>query len=256
MKNKFNQLEEIINRKGIRILSVDVFDTLLLRTTQPELSRFYDFCRMHAQSLPERCSASIDDLFVARLSAGKKLYHKAKSSCGGYEVTYTEILQLISQNIKIPREEFDGFVQKCLASELALELARLSPRKELWNFLRDKKKQGYEIVFCSDMYLDGGSIGYLLEEGMNESLLGLVYSSSDWQKTKRNGTLFKVLMETKNVHPNEILHIGDDLKSDFLEPQALGVQAFYWPRSWAWRSVSQLRKIKYSRKLKSKNKLR
>jgi len=50
--------------------------------------------------------------------------------------------------------------------------------------------------------------------------------SSEYALTKRTGKLFKkVLEELEFVSPNEVLHIGDNLRSDWFRPKLIGMKS-------------------------------
>ena len=57
-----------------------------------------------------------------------------------------------------------------------------------------------------------------------------MYVSSEYALTKRTGKLFKKVLELESVSPNEVLHIGDNLMSDFLRPRQCGIKSFYTGR--------------------------
>ena len=52
-----------------------------------------------------------------------------------------------------------------------------------------------------------------------------VYVSSEYALTKRTGKLFKKVLEIESVSPNEVLHLGDNLRSDWFRPKLIGMKA-------------------------------
>ena len=53
-----------------------------------------------------------------------------------------------------------------------------------------------------------------------------IYVSCEHAKTKRTGNLFKkVLEDLEFVSPDEVLHIGDNLRSDWFRPKLIGMKA-------------------------------
>ena len=52
-----------------------------------------------------------------------------------------------------------------------------------------------------------------------------VYVSSEYALTKRTGKLFKKVLELESVSPNEVLHIGDNLRSDVIRPRLIGMKS-------------------------------
>lgn len=52
-----------------------------------------------------------------------------------------------------------------------------------------------------------------------------VYVSSEYALTKRIGKLFKIVLELESVSPNEVLHLGDNLRSDWFRPKLIGMKS-------------------------------
>lgn len=51
------------------------------------------------------------------------------------------------------------------------------------------------------------------------------YVSSEYALTKRTGNLFKKVLEIEGVKANEVLHIGDNLRSDWFRPKLMGMKS-------------------------------
>ena len=81
------------------------------------------------------------------------------------------------------------------------------------------------------MYLDRATIESILQN-CGYDLTGVnVYVSSEYGKTKRSETLFKEVMKTEWVEGRDVLHIGDNLISDFLRPRQCGIKSFLYRRA-------------------------
>ena len=52
-----------------------------------------------------------------------------------------------------------------------------------------------------------------------------MYVSSEYALTKRSGNLFKKVLELEPVSPNEVLHLGDNLRSDWFRPKLIGMKS-------------------------------
>ncbi|MFD2207935.1 hypothetical protein [Kiloniella antarctica] len=252
MRKRIKLLEGAIEKAQAKVISIDVFDTLLLRTVRPELLRFKDFSHCQAQLSFFNEGVKPEDLYIARLKAGKYLYDKARRGMGEFEVTYKAIFEMIFSMEDCLKKIDRGVLQSCLKLELEQEKKQLSPCLYLSEFLKRQQSRGREIVYCSDMYLDAKSIGFLLKEILGDDLYGQVIVSSDWQKTKRHGSLFKEMLIELGIVPGQLFHIGDNLRSDVFVPQSLGINTMYWPRSYAWRISSTIWKKSYDCYLKSK----
>lgn len=58
-----------------------------------------------------------------------------------------------------------------------------------------------------------------------------IYVSSEYGKTKRSGNLFRTVLEHEEVEASKILHIGDNLISDYLMPKKCGMKSFLYRRA-------------------------
>src|SRR5262249_2632185 len=73
--------------------------------------------------------------------------------------------------------------------------------------------RGLKIVFVSDMYLPTSAVASMLRAtgyGIHDG----VYVSGDIGATKASGRLFEHVRDDLDVPGSEILHIGDDYRSD------------------------------------------
>ncbi len=245
MHKKIRQLEAIIEKENLKVISVDVFDTLLLRSSRPELQRFKDFSKAQHTAFPIERIEGYLGLYKARLTSGKVQFDKACKLKGLYEVTYTNWLKGMSGSEFCCSNLEGEMIQKYLDIELEIEKNMLVPQRELWAFLRRQSSLGLKVVLCSDMYLDANSIRILIRKIMEDDLSYCLYVSSEWQKTKRDGTLFLAMLEDLNLAPQELLHVGDNFISDVQVPKTLDIHTLYFPRSAVWKALHLLRKKAY-----------
>ena len=52
----------------------------------------------------------------------------------------------------------------------------------------------------------------------------------EYGKTKRSGNLFRTVLEHEEVEAGKVLHIGDNLISDYLMPKKCGMKSFLYRR--------------------------
>lgn len=180
------------------VISFDVFDTLLLRLVEPGFPFFYALEKKY----------SLAGFAKERVNAE----NRARNLKGGKEITLKEIYETI-----IPKFE------DALSKELEFEELLVYPNPELVDFFNKCKNQGKRVIAISDMYLPKDFI----EKILNKSGLHFdkVYVSSDLCKTKAKGDLFEYV---KRVENNQILHVGDNYKSDVLMAQRKGIDAILY----------------------------
>ncbi|MFL2859132.1 MAG: HAD-IA family hydrolase [Pontiellaceae bacterium] len=189
--------------KSSKVISFDLFDTLFYR---PYLNP--DDLFSHLEIIYSR------PFFKnKRLIAEKNLRLLSKDE----EITYDEIYEHI-------HEEFMDMKSK----ELKLEYNSIMINSEIQNLFYYAKSLNKKIIFISDMYLPTDFIKKLLEK-FEINGYHLLYISSEFKKTKHKGSLFKKVIDDLNCSPSEILHVGDNKKSDYKIPKKIGLKTFYYP---------------------------
>lgn len=179
------------------IISFDVFDTLILRKTKSSREAF-------TQINDGTCFS------VKRIFAEKKARKCSKKE----DVTLSDIYKFLpdyDENKEIEKE-----IEVCYANPKAMQV---------YNNLR---KMGEKIVIVSDMYLSCETICTILKNaGYNIDDVP-VYVSSEYGKTKHTGNLFKIVL--KDYPGQKIIHVGDNVVSDYLSPMLLGIKAILCSR--------------------------
>lgn len=198
--------------KAHRIVSFDIFDTLLKRDVASERDVFTLTEKLYNQ----RYQPPLFGFGTVRQEAERIVRKRA----GGREITVQEIYTCI---FELQRNCWKKeMIQKLMLLEKEVEAAVSCPNlllKPIYQYCLDTKK---EILIVSDMYLDKPFIASLLEKNGYGGYHAL-YVSSDIGKRKRDGTLFQYILGAEHLKPEEILHIGDGKKSDDLMPKRLGI---------------------------------
>jgi len=167
------------------VVSVDIFDTLLLR---PYLSPRDLFLHIEIDQCLEGFAFARRE---AELSARKKNPDK-QEIC--YDDIYNEIEARFSSAKKI---------------ELDWEFMVLQPNPEmkiLWDYALELNKK---VIVISDMYHSYEDLSQLLIKNKFHAFAHL-YVSSRYGKTKKKGTLFEQVFHDLHVNPQEFVHIGDN----------------------------------------------
>ena len=224
----WRDLETLIaSLDGIKVISTDVFDTLLLRQGKSEWSRIVEAERRFASALAGRgCAISADVLVQARLQAQRLAFRALNVGGGGGEVRITDIiarqLRMLGLAHTLASERLD--------IELQVEKACLAPAEALGSILRRQRSAGTRIVAISDTTLPANTIGELITHFHGADLVHRVYSSADEGKTKRHGELFSIVAASEAVSAVQMLHIGNDEMADHRVPSAMGFHTYHVPR--------------------------
>lgn len=195
-------------RDGIRLLSLDCFDTLLWRDCHAPRDVFGT---LHGMTVPQRQWAESRARTAAALRDNRN------------EVSIDEIYRELLPNGAA--EDRTNAAHRELLAEAAHCFAFV-PTVEL---MRDAKRRGLPVIIVSDTYLDEVQLRSLIAEAAGDDVLALidrVFCSSVYGKSKAEG-LYGEVLKTLDVAPHEILHIGDNLKSDVKGVAPFGVTTLH-----------------------------
>lgn len=223
----WRDLEALIaSLDGIKVISTDVFDTLLLRQGGSEWSRIVEAERRFASALAGRgCIISSDILVQARLQAQKLAFRALNVRGGGGEARIADIIARQLRMLGLAHT----WASERLDIELQVEKACLVPAEALGSILRRQRSGGTRIVAISDTTLPANTIGEFITAFHGADVVHRVYSSADEGKTKRHGELFSIVAASEAVSAAQMLHIGNDEMADHRVPSAMGIHACHVP---------------------------
>lgn len=194
---------------GIELVSFDIFDTLLHRSCGEPSAVF----RIVEQIFLEENPVPGFSFHKERVEAERRARRKVGPNT---EVTLDEIYR------ELPFSSQDR--AELMELEIACEIAVCEPN---WDVVRvyDAIRRNHTVVLASDMYLPQWVISEILRNCGIEGYDRL-YLSSEYRLMKRNGALFKRVIDDYGVSPSNILHIGDHPLADWKAPKQLGMEAF------------------------------
>lgn len=131
----------------------------------------------------------------------------------------------IYDNIKNLSLDFKEVVMK---KEQELELKYSTLNYEMYEIYLYCLKKHKKVIFISDMYYDHKFILKLLHKN-NINKFEKLYVSSDYNKTKCSGELFKFVLNDLNIISKNIVHIGDSFKSDYLMARKYHIRSIKIP---------------------------
>lgn len=188
-----------------KIVSFDIFDTLLLRPYAKPVDLFLHLEKLYGKK----------GFMKARIKAE----NEARQISSNEEIKFDEIYEKISN-------EFKDLKQKELDLE-AKTLVQNPQMKEIFDFC---KKQNKITIITSDMYLSKDFLTQILNKNGFKNFDNF-YLSSDILKTKHSGNLYKQILQDFKVKNEEILHIGDNYHADILMAQKFGLQNFHYQKA-------------------------
>lgn len=231
-------LDDLYNSAGeIRLISTDVFDTLLLRRGKSQRSRIDAAEARFARLLKQRgLIVDKDELVRCRLLAQKFAYRALNVGGGAGEVRLADIIGWQLRLLGLPGD----LVDERIAIELAVEKTALSANAALATLLRHQRQAGMRVVAVSDTSFSTGALAELINHFHGPGLIDRIYSSADVQASKRFGGLFSAVLEAETVSPSSVLHIGDDETADLRVPRMMGIKTLHLPRGLFGRYLSRM----------------
>lgn len=193
-------------------LSFDIFDTLITRKCGNPQNLF---------SLVENKYNAVTDKPITDFKKIRvESEEKARACCNRSEIVLDDIYEQIAyfydtsvcQQLK--QLEIETEIEECIG---------IDKMAFLYNCLVSNKSKN--IFILSDMYLPYFVIAEIFKKN-NLRYPKKIYISCEVQKTKRKGDLFDLLIEENKLCRKNVLHIGDNLKSDYFQAKRHGINSF------------------------------
>jgi FMN phosphatase YigB (HAD superfamily) len=215
-------LSEEIGAKAVRLISTDLFDTVLLRDRTIETDRLALACRRAAPRVGVAPEVLIRLRWAFQDSAYRAIAMEQwrgdaalMSVCHGMAA----VLGLTDAAARILRD-----------AEIEIEIEHLSPNRPLLTVLRRAARSGIRVIAVSDTYYAAPELHRILDAVADPSPISTVYASADLGLTKHAGDIFAEVERRENSGSAHILHIGDSLRSDVENARAAGWSALHLPR--------------------------
>lgn len=195
MREEYRKIVSGINKN--KIVSFDVFDTLLIRGCTNPTDIFYYIETNYA--FPGYAKRRI----VAENKARKNLK----------EVTLRDIYEQDEE--LVPFLEIEKLTEK--------ENIRLN--SEIYELYQYALKNAKSVIITTDIYFDKQfMIDLLYENGVKG--FADIFVSCEYRATKKEGELFDILMSSLEIGKDDLIHIGDNPISDYQSPQKRSIKSF------------------------------
>jgi FMN phosphatase YigB (HAD superfamily) len=196
----------------------DIFDTLITRRVFAPT----DLYLFHAERLrAERLWGGSDQEW-------QQLRMRAELNARMSRVSREVMLEDIYEEIRRVTGMSQIAIAAAMRMEQEMEISLSVPIAENKKLFEAMAVGGQRAVLISDMYLPCNVLQQIVEQvGIANAR---IYASCEFGVTKRSGGLFKVVAQQERVALADLDHLGDNRKSDYLVPVALGSKA-KWYRS-------------------------
>lgn len=204
------------------VYSFDVFDTVVTRNTAYPKAAFFIIQDAIIQSGIEVSSELFIRFAHERIAAEKR----ARKTSNNEDVTIKDIYEVLRKKFNLS----DDVLELLISTETRVEADAIRVIPETARLISELRVEGKRIIFISDMYLPVDVISkLLLEKDVLREGDGL-YVSGHVGLRKKTGSLFKYVLQTENLHPAQIFHVGDHRRSDYLMARLNGIRSLYLKR--------------------------
>ncbi len=193
---------------GVKVLSLDCFDTLLWRDCHAPQDLFF--------ALP-------DILPFQRANSEVRARMLAHSTRGALDVGIDAIYAAA-----MPRADARARAA-AIEAELAAEARHCHGFAPTVALMRAARARGIKVIVVSDTYLDQRQLLQLIAAAAGDDVAAMidrVFCSSSWGKPKAGGLYREVLARIK-ARPDQILHIGDNHDADVVGLRPFGVHRLH-----------------------------
>ena len=210
----------------VRVLSLDVFDTVLFRRVSEPVDAF-DVLGARLRDRGVLAPGVEPALFRRlRIAAEGRAREQERARGGGLEVTLEAIWE------RLPARLFAGGARPAdgPALEGAVERDLLVPDLDVAALIEAAREAGTLVVAVSDTYFSERELRLLLARGpLAATRFDRIFPSSRFGAGKASG-LFSIVLEELRCAPEQMLHVGDNHFADVVAPARLGIRTAYFER--------------------------
>ena len=194
-------------------ISFDVFDTLIKRSIAKPSDLFLLMEDRLAKTHPE---------IPAGFAQRRRAAEREGIEEAGRHIKLSEIYDRL-------RGEYDEYTDELMDLEIQMELMGCQPNHNYVEWFSRYVSDGRTVVLISDMYLPSEIIAQMLDKCGVRGYAKL-YVSCEYGAKKRDGSLFRIVLDDLDIRPGQLVHIGDSKRGDVLAPTKMGIMAV-WVRN-------------------------
>ena len=184
-------------------VSFDIFDTLLKRDVLHPTDVFHFIGQQNDE----------DSFYKKRIEAE----HTLRKGSDKEEITLDEIYREIEDKYKSYKDQ-----------ELKLEKALLYKNSVIYPVYEYCRNHGKKVIITSDMYLPEEFLKEILhEQGID---FDFCFISSSYKAKKVTGNLFRIMLSKLRISPQDVIHIGDSIRGDYLGAYKAKVRSILIPK--------------------------
>jgi len=217
---------DLVHRHDVRVISTDVFDTLVWRQVavpHRAFSLLADRLRSRGQLAAHMTSESFLQL---RKLAEREARLKRAHSFGDLEVNLDEVYAMLpSWVFNHPKSR-----EIALDTEVSLERDLILADLDVVDLLTAAQAAGKLVIAVSDTYFSEVRVRHVLAQaGLGSLTLDRVFVSCEYRKGKNAG-LFEAALGDLGLAPAAMVHLGDNEDADITPARALGIATVAFER--------------------------
>ena len=206
-------MKKILNIYNYKYVSFDLFDTLIFRNVISPRNVF----PLVDYKLKQN-DININNFSEVRVNAEKQACNNLH---GSEEISLCSIYRYIPFLSENDRDF-------ALNMEIEVEKRVCTPNEYMLNILYKCKERGSKIIITTDMYLPKEAIESILRKC--DITYDYLFLSSDTGVRKSTGNMYKHILKVLNIEKKDLIHIGDNFKSDYIVPKLLSVASVRYKR--------------------------
>ncbi len=242
-----DQLKSHLNQipNDVKVLSFDIFDTLLLRMMPAGR-----VAQLAVENLSQQLYTETGfTLSVSEIITSRRKFKQQKDKAYFYKESEWTLSEWLNKLAKRHSLDPVNLYRLSRQAELAAETSCLSLAPDAVNSISSARDYGLQVIAISDMWLDQEWLKALLEEfGL---FFDAVFSSGSIGVSKRRGTIFKHIEVNLSLNAKNFIHVGDNLKADFIRPRLAGWKSIWMPHPG---NSLQMRALPFSAKYRPQRK--
>lgn len=228
------------------IISFDFFDTLVHRIISPPdkvKNKTAEFACMKLKQLNYEITS--EKFNQIRNNEEEKIRHENFYSYGkDKEANIFSIIDHTLLSITGRKRRF--LTRNIVDYEIKNEINHLYLNKDAKKIMGELKNCGKKIIVCSDMYLLEEQLKQIATYFDIAPYIDKFYVSSTRNITKSSGRLFQFVLQDFKTEAKKILHIGDNLRSDYITPKKLAIKALFYFNKYSVKNYKKIERQLYS----------
>lgn len=223
-----NQLHKQLKEKNIKFLFTDYYDTIVHRRVHPNYTqRIWAKFMIRELGLP----ISIDALYFTRQESVKYLIKQLGKE--DVEIPYNtlkeEVCKRLINDDVISAENKSEFIKLFEDADVRAESSVQYLNQDVLDTIKYFKSNGGKVYLVSDFYGSKSLFEKLLNHHSIIDLFDGIYSSAELEKSKHTGSIYEPILSQLGINSEEVMMIGDNLRSDYTNAKKNGLNAYQLP---------------------------